>query len=153
MVLGDIYLNGREGIPIDYKESAKWFQKAAAQGRVDALAYLGLIYEHGGTGVPLDIGRAVKFYREAAEKNDALGQMSLGRMYQDGSGVDMDLVEAYKWFYLANRNGEKIADHYLNLLNGTSVLAGKALLTPEQIKEAVRRAKEFQKSFADKPSK
>jgi len=148
MILGDIYMNGRAGIPEDYKEAGKWYEKAAAQGRPDALGYLGLIYEQGGEGVAMDKARAMQYYRKAAEKNDALGQMGLGRLIQDGINGDPDLVQAYKWFYLASLNGEKIADHYLNLLNGKDVLVAKSVLTPDQINEAVRQAKEFKKALA-----
>jgi TPR repeat protein len=94
----------------------------------------------------------VKYYREAAEKNDAEGQMNLGRMYQDGSGVKSDLVEAYKWFYLASQNEEGIANHYLMDLAGANPL-NEPLLTSEQIAEAIRRTDQFQKSIKREKSK
>jgi len=92
----------------------------------------------------------VTCYRTAAVKNDGRGQLNLGRMYQDGSGVKCDLAEAYEWFYLASKNGEPMANHYLMALTGRDPLNGTPLLTAEQIETALRRALEFQQNFAGK---
>jgi len=55
-------------------------------------------------------------------------------------------VEAYKWFYLAHKNGNGVANHYLVMMEGKSPLGGPTL-TSEQIAEAVRRADQFQESI------
>jgi TPR repeat protein len=151
LVLGDIYMNGRPGIPIDYRASRKWLKKTVAQGRVAALNSLGVIYEQGGFGVDKAPQRALKCFREAAEKGDDQGQMNLGRMYRDGTGVKSEVVEAYQWFYLAAQNGNGIAKHYLMELDGTSPLVGGSLISGPQVDDAIRRAKEFQKSMGKKP--
>lgn len=146
--LGDIYLNGRNGITMDYAEARKYFQDAVKQGRVDALNSLGFMYEYG-HGTPVNPERAVECYREAAEKNDARGQMNLGRLYEEGSGVKKDMTEAYKWFFLAERNGEGIARHYLEELEDTFHIP----LT--EIDEARKRAQAFinsQEAKAEKKS-
>lgn len=147
LALGYLYQYGEEGVSADNKEACQWFEKAAAQGRFEVLNNLGFIYEHGGHGVTQDLAQAVKYYQAAAEKNIGLGQMNLGRMYQDGSGVKPDLVEAYKWFYLASLNGTVLANHYLKGLTGQDPLHPIPLLTPEQIQEARRRADEFKQSM------
>jgi TPR repeat protein len=150
IALGDIYLKGRESVPIDYNEACQWFQKAYRQGRIDALNSVGFIYEH---GAPPHLApnpkKAFECYREAASQGDARAQMNLGRMCRSGSGVDRDYVESYKWFYLAERDGEPVAKHYLQEFQGYSPL-WKTALTPQQIAEAVRRADEWQKSFDEK---
>jgi TPR repeat protein len=148
LALGGLYLGGR-GIPADHIEARKWLEKAAAQNCADAYNDLGLIYEQGGAGLNKNMGQALKYYRLAAEKGVGKGQMNLGRMYLYGFGVPKDFIEAYKWFYLAYRNGGGIARHYMDELNGT-VAYGDVTgnpLTFEQIQEAVRRAKEFQNSL------
>jgi TPR repeat protein len=72
--------------------------------------------------------------------------MNLGRMYLAGRGVKSDPVEAYRWFYVASENGGGVARHYMLELEGTANFGDVAVpLTPEQIQEAIRRAKEFQK--------
>jgi len=132
LALGDIYLNGRDGIPVDTKEAFKWFQKAVAQGRTEALNSAGYLYEHGdaiddqGSPIGPSPELALKCYRVAALKGDARGQVNLGRMYLEGQGVESDLVEACKWFLLARRNGALTADKYLRDLE-----LGK-LLKPEE---------------------
>jgi TPR repeat protein len=148
LALGDVYLNGREDIPVDLKRAFRLFQKAATLGRFEALNSVGFLYENGGglddQGSPIDPSPelAVKCYREAALKGDARGQENLGRMYLEGEGVKTDLVEAYKWFSLARRNGELTADKYLQDFEIAQ------LLKPAEKAEAIHRADEFQKSFA-----
>ena len=73
-------------------------------------------------------------------------------MYFAGLGVKTDPVEAYKWFYLASRNGEGIANHYLQLLNGSDPLT-KQPMTPEQTAAAVQRANDFLKDRPEKTGK
>lgn len=135
LALGDAYMNGRDGILIDQKEALKWFQKAVDHGRFEALDSIGFIYEYGGGGVEQNPGRACECYREAAMKGDARGQMNLGRMYLEGTGVKKNLVEAYTWFDCAYKNGEGVAKHYLEELRGESPLSGNSL-TAEELKQA-----------------
>jgi hypothetical protein len=61
--------------------------------------------------------------------------------------VDKDLVEAYKWFYIADLGGEGVANHYLQQLRGSDPLFNGGL-TLEQIAEAERRAKQWRASHA-----
>jgi TPR repeat protein len=51
------------------------------------------MYEQG-HGVPQDYAEAVKWYRLAAEQGNAEGQIALGNLYVDGSGVPTDYVLA-----------------------------------------------------------
>src|SRR5262249_2832452 len=108
---------------------------------------LGFTYENGDfhNGMVEDMKLAAKYYREAAEAGDPKGQMNLGRLYFEGSGVDKDQVEAYKWFYIANLSGEGTANHYLQQLRGNDPLHNQGL-APAQIKEAELRAREWKKS-------
>ena len=156
LALGDIYLTGRSGITnklgirIDLNESLKWFKMALKHGRVESLNSIGYIYEHGAADFPSDLNQSLQCYREAAEKNDGLGQLNLGRMYQQGFGVKKNPVEAYKWFYLAKQNGQLNGDHYIMELEGRlrpNCLSG---ITPDQITEAIRQADEFKESLTTK---
>ena len=62
-------------------------------------------------------------------------QSALGFACQTGEGVPLDLVESYKWFFVAQRGGDPAA--FPNLMK----LA--ANLTPEQKSEALARAQAF----------
>jgi TPR repeat protein len=72
--------------------------------------------------------------------------MNLGRLYRDGRGVRRDLVEAYKWLYVASRNGELHARHYLQELEFKKSSQAN-LMTQEEIAEARRRGDELSASL------
>jgi TPR repeat protein len=144
---GEIHL-GRRGVPADYQSAQKWYRLAAAQHAADAMNALGYIAEEGGFGVSQDLPQAVKYYRQAALAGNGRGQANLGRMYLAGSGVPKDYIEAYKWFYLASTNGGGFVTHFMDELAGTARYGDfkGAPLTADQLKEAVRRAEEIQRT-------
>lgn len=94
--LGCMYAEG-EGVPQDYAEAAKWFQKAAEQGDAGAQYSLAKMYRKG-QGVEKNDKEAAKWFRKAAEKGLAKAQWELGCMYAEGKGVDQDYEKAAKWF-------------------------------------------------------
>ena len=86
----------------------------------------------------------MKWWRRAANQGDNSAQVSLGWMYQSGEGVLKDYVLAYKWYNLAAAQGNKQAPKFRgNLVK---------LMTPSQIAEAQRLAREF-KPKKEKPKK
>ena len=78
---------------------------------------------------------AVKWFRKAAEQNYALAQNNLGVCFYNGDGVAKDWVEAYKWLLLPARQGNEDAKKNMTVL--------ESKLTPEQIAEGQKRAREF----------
>ncbi len=133
LFLGDLYLNGLAGLSLDYTMAMHWFSNAVANGRISGLNSIGYLHEHG-LGVPRNLQSAVESYRKAAEAGDARAQMNLGRMYLEGSGVGRDPVEARKWFELAVRHGELVAQHYIQEMQMHEEL------TPGQEAEADQKA-------------
>ena len=123
-----------EGVAKDQVEAVKWYRKAAEQNFAQAQYNLGICYNHG-EGVAKDQVEAVKWYRKAAEQNFAKAQYNLGLCYAKGEGVAKDQVEAYKWLLLAARQGDEDAKKSITALEST--------LTPEQIAEGQKRAREF----------
>jgi TPR repeat protein len=146
VVMGDMYLFGDRGSSMKYAEALKYYTNAVAHGQTICLNSLGICYENS-PDISDNMGLALKCYRQAAAKNDGRAQANLGRFYQDGIGVQKDLVEAYKWFLLAQRNGAPIAKHSLEQLQGSNPLvqSTNSALTPEQIAEATRRANSLNK--------
>jgi hypothetical protein len=134
--LGGCYANGN-GVPQDYVEAVNWFRKAADQGDAQAQDFLGFSYEYG-NGVPQNSAEAVKWYRKAAAQEDAFAQNNLGGCYADGTGVLRDYVQAYKWINLASAQGVNSANQFLPFL--------ELRMTPEQIAEGQRLAREFRPS-------
>jgi hypothetical protein len=97
-----MYANGR-GVLKDYKQAAKWYQKAADQGDADAQYNLGVMYDKG-RGVLKDYKQAVKWYQKAADQGLADAQYNLGVMYTNGEGVPKDLSKAKYWIKKAYEN-------------------------------------------------
>ena len=131
--LGICYDKG-EGVTKDQVEAVKWYRKAAEQNYADAQNDLGASF-YNGEGVAKDQTEAVKWFRKAAEQNLAKAQFNLNVCYYNGEGVAKDYVEAYKWLLLAARQGDEDAKKNLTAL--------ESKLTPEQIADGQKRAREF----------
>lgn len=167
--LGMMYGNGK-GVTQNSQEAVKWYTKAAEQGNAKAQCRLGFMYENGGYVIQ-DYQEAFKWYARAAEQGDTGGQFALGKMYADGKGVIRDDQEAIKWYTKAAEQGDKEGQVVLSTIYGLSqdyveaykwiILAGaqataqsdlyifeyrdklKDRMSPQQIDEAQRLAKEF----------
>jgi TPR repeat protein len=133
---------------------------------------LAMAYDEGKV-VPKDEVEAVKWYRKAAEQGYASAQESLGRHYQEGSGVMFqDINEAVKWYRRAAIQGDESGQCQLGLMYESgrgvpknyveaykwyslSAAQGNTIaqisrdnvvapqMTPEQIAEAQRLSGEF----------
>ena len=130
--LGLMYRNG-QGVPQDDKTAVKWYTLSAEQGDAFAQVNLGIMYDLG-QGVPQDDKTAVKWYTLAAEQGDSDAQVNLGFMYAYGEGVIEDIVYAHMWANISASNGDKNGKELKDLLT--------ELMTPSQIEEAQRLAKE-----------
>jgi hypothetical protein len=131
-----------DGVGQNAVQAVEWYRKAAAQGLPDAVGELGNCYLEG-NGVPTDIPEGVKWTRKAAEQGFAPAQNTLGLCYSKGRGVAKDYVEAYKWFNLAAAKGGELADDAK-----VNLAMAERSLTPEQIAEAQRLAREFKPAKA-----
>jgi uncharacterized protein len=115
----------------------RWFEEIKAQaekGEAGAQFDLGVCY-HNGEGVATDAAEAVKWYRKAAEQGEVKAQFILGAHYESGQGATRDFVEAHRWFQLASAQGHSYAKRRLANI--------ERQMTPKQIAEASRRAREF----------
>ncbi len=73
-------------------------------------------------------------------KGNALGQVSLGTMYDHGHGVPQDYAQAHMWYNLAASHAEDAATREMAVKNRDEVAAK---MTPDQIAEAQRMASEW----------
>jgi TPR repeat protein len=85
---------------------------------------------------------SVDSLKERAAQGDAEAQYSLGLMYQNGEGVPQDYVQAYKWFSLAAATYTDKPNHDKAVKERERVAAR---MTPAQIAEAQRLAREWKK--------
>ena len=119
----------------DYATELKIIRPLAVQGVDWAQFNLALMYDTG-QGVVQDYAEAVKWYRLAAAQGNAPAQYNLGLKYARGQGVVQDYIRAHMWFNLAAVSG----------LNNAAKDRDNAasLMTPQQIGEAQKRARECQ---------
>ena len=117
-------------------------RKAAEQGHAAAQRYLGFVYSDG-RGVPQDFVEAVRWSRLAAEQGDATAQFNLGLAYSTGQGVQQDYVESHKWGNLAASRAT--GDRQKPFTEARDALA--KLMTPAQVAEAQKLAREWQAVF------
>lgn len=102
-VLGILYSQGR-GQPVDNKQAAVWYAKAAAQGHRAAQFSLGNLYLEG-DGVQKDQAKAVQLYRQSAYQGFPLAEFHLGLAYEFGwGGLPRDRRTAIKWLDRASRH-------------------------------------------------
>jgi TPR repeat protein len=118
----------------DYATSLRLWRPLAEQGNAQAQSNLGLIYDRG-QGVPQDYRQAMKWYRKAADKGVTQAQFNLGVMYANGQGTQRNYVIAHMWFILAATSGDEEAQLLLPAQRGK--------MTPDQIAEAQRMAREW----------
>jgi len=172
--LGYAYRSGR-GVIKDHKKSVSWFQKSAEQGDFYGQLGLGKAYKRGG-GVIQDYKRSLKWFRKAAENETVdvvvrkTAYLELAHMYSDEKSVIYNASEAVKSARLAvpygsskiilgtsYHHGEGVmqdyarAHMYYNLQGGE--LGGllrddiAKIMTPGQIAEAQRMARECEKAY------
>ncbi len=111
----------------------------ARQGDARAMATLGRFFYVRG-----DTVRAGEWLSKAAEAGHGGAQLDLGAMFAQGLGRTADLVEAYKWIWLATRTDAPGAEAALREISQK--------LDGAQVIEGVQRAAKFQEEHG-KPSK
>ena len=82
-----------------------------------------------------DFATAHRLWLEIAEEGNPTAYFNLGRLYFFGEGVPLDPLEAYKWFFLADKLGFPPAK--------TGLIRVRALMTPEDMAEGARRVERW----------
>jgi localization factor PodJL len=101
-----------KGVPINYDEAAKWYERAAQAGVVPAVFRLGTFYEKG-LSVKKDVDTARRFYVQAADRGNAKAMHNLAVLDADGGGKGANYKGAAQWFRKAADRG--VADSQFNL--------------------------------------
>lgn len=100
----DCAIRGGEYVALDradYGTALKIWMSAAEGGDPDAQYYVGVLYEKGAEGQPNYI-KAASSYRQAAERGVSRAAVNLGRLYEQGIGIEKSSAEAGKWFAKAS---------------------------------------------------
>jgi uncharacterized protein len=142
--LGSMYAQGL-GVEQNYQEAARRFQRAAEQSVEETLSNTGAFQAgHFGRKFPVVAGGhspTMDTYREGTAYTLAFAKAALGELYELGLGVPRDYVQAYKWFNLAVVSFPAGDERDL-FAESRDFLATR--MTPEQIAEAERLAREWQ---------
>lgn len=101
-----------KGVPLNYDEAIKWYDRAAKAGVVPALFRLGTLYEKG-LGVKKDLDVARQNYAQAAERGNAKAMHNLAVLDADGGARGPNYKSAAQWFRKAAERG--VADSQFNL--------------------------------------
>ena len=81
----------------DYATARALWTKAAQAGDVEAEYYVGVLFEREG-----GYAQAAEWYRKAADRGFARAAVNLGRLYEQGLGVERNASEASKWYTAAS---------------------------------------------------
>jgi TPR repeat protein len=93
-----------QGVPQNFEEARRWYERAAAAGNPTAAFNVGVLYD-AGRGVPEDRAEAARWYLRAAEKGFGRAEYNLGLMYLRGDGVPRDEPQARRYFQAAAQHG------------------------------------------------
>lgn len=109
MILGKFYEFGYKPFEIerDFRMADNLYLKAAAQ--CDACQYELWRVHFFGHGFKKDPVKAAPYLKKAAHAGLPKAQMQLAFRYAEGEGVPKDNVQAYTWFYIADKMGDPIA--------------------------------------------
>ncbi|MGR9174162.1 peptidoglycan-binding protein [Rhizobium leguminosarum] len=129
--IGARYSDGRNGMTVDQKQAANWYQLAADKGFAPAQYRLGSMYEKG-NGVERDIAKAKGFYEQAANQGNASAMHNLAVLYASGALGQQDYATAASWFTKAANLG--ITDSQFNL----AILCARGNGVPADLEESYK---------------
>jgi len=111
--VASMYQNGR-GVKPDLGKATEWYKKSATQKNPQAISRLKLLEEN---------EERFKKVQAQAEKGNAESQYKLGKMYTEGTGVNIDYARATAAFKSAAEQGYTKAEYKLGLhyYEGTGV--------------------------------
>ena len=174
------YANG-EGVKMDKVEAARWLKRAADQGLAEAQQDLGLCFANG-DGVERSDVEAANWYRKAGTQGLPDAQCALGTCYLEGTGVPKDIPKGssgFRWRLSRALRPRKRSWAVViprakaspripcKLTNGSTwrqaggdvgddarvdLAMTERFLTPEQVAEGQRLAREFKPHKGPAPS-
>jgi localization factor PodJL len=122
----------------DPERAAVWYRRAAEQGHIKAMHNLAVLLA--GKGAHADYAAAARWFREAAERGLTDSQYNLAALCEEGHGVAKSLTEAYKWFALAARSGDRGAAQRLALvkarLDAGEIAAAEQMVAEWHVRDA-----------------
>jgi localization factor PodJL len=128
--LGSFYEKGT-GVPRDAVLARQWYERAAQKGNAKAMHNLAVLLAEGAASGRPDYTGAVNWFSQASQHNVRDSQFNLGVLLARGLGTEQNLIEAWRWFAIAARQGDEDAarkrDEVGQKLSPTDLAAAQAL--------------------------
>ncbi|XP_065198880.1 protein sel-1 homolog 1-like [Sycon ciliatum] len=121
MALGQLYMQGGQGVGVDLQEALHFFTMAHKGGNTNAGGFIGQIYAEGSDAVPQDNATALRYLQEAAKENSPPGLYGLGMFYLNGQVVEKNMNKALEYLRKAARQGWPDAQLQLGILSFNGV--------------------------------
>lgn len=106
------------GVTADVERARAWYKRAAAQGNIKAMHNLAVLSAGNDAATADYVAGPAGWFTQAAEHGLVDSQYNLAVLFESGLGVEKDLAQAYKWYALAARGGDKEAERRRGNLKG-----------------------------------
>jgi len=117
----------RVPLPKSDEEVAERIMKRVEVNDAGAMLSLGMYHRDGRYGFPKDYEKALELWHRAAELGDAKAYCSIGYLYEQGEGVEVDKKIAVHFYELAAIRGDINARHNLGYIEATAGNFDRAL--------------------------
>ena len=133
--VGKMYYKGI-GVEKNPNTAIKWLKLCSENRNSEASMFLSMIYSSG-LGITRNYKESKKWLKLSANMGNVKAQFTLGGHYlYGGEGFLKDFVLAHKWYNVAMANGDRMARHFIEHLEG-------GIMQPHQVAEAQRLAREW----------
>jgi TPR repeat protein len=112
-LIAEFYKMSKRSASLVMGEHNKWLTMAAEQGHISAMGKLAYLKGNGPGNV--DLAESVKWWQKVADLGDANGQLQLGILYSEGTGVEKDETKAVELWTKAAKQGNGDAALLLEL--------------------------------------
>jgi TPR repeat protein len=103
----------------NFDKAKEWYEKAANQGFIEAMASLGAIF-YNSDNKESNPYKAFEWYEKAAKLGNGRAQYVLGLMYENGKGVNKNIGMALDWYDKATQNNIDALSLQILCSNATS---------------------------------
>lgn len=106
MFLGNLYLNGKQGVKKDIPKSISWFRQAADLGDVGGMTSLAFLHTSDELdGFPKDERSSYFWAKKSAELGSARSMALMAGIYAEGRGVEKNTIKSRYWYNQARLRG------------------------------------------------
>lgn len=113
--VGENYLGGYHGFPLNEVKAVDYFKKGAINGSHRAQLSLALCY-YNGKGTQQNMTECVRWLKASSEQGNAEAQWRLGYFMLEGIGTPKDVTRGKQWVEKAAAQGDEIALEMLEAL-------------------------------------